>query len=107
MGATLGWQRGGGSLLITMASLAAGPRLQVCGLQQSRLAGPGVQAQWLWHLGLVAPRHMESSQTRDQTRVPGSDRCSLTHCANREVQQSLKRWRRKLNTWTPVPKIFP
>ena len=28
--------------------------------------------QWLWHTGLVAPRHVESSQTRDQTCVPAS-----------------------------------
>ena len=28
------------------------------------------QAQRLWHMGLVAPRHVGSSQTRDGTHVP-------------------------------------
>ena len=28
--------------------------------------------QWLWPTGLVAPGHVESSQTRDQTCVPAS-----------------------------------
>ena len=31
---------------------------------------PGMWAQPLWHLGLVALRHMESSWTRDRTHVP-------------------------------------
>ena len=30
-----------------------------------RLSGCRVQAQWSWHMGLAAPRHVESSQTRD------------------------------------------
>ena len=30
----------------------------------------GAQAQQLWHMGLVAPCHLGSSQTRDQTDVP-------------------------------------
>ena len=32
-----------------------------------QLPGSKVQAQWLWHTGLAAPQHAESSQTRDQT----------------------------------------
>ena len=28
------------------------------------------EAQQLWHTGLVAPWHVESSQTKDQTHVP-------------------------------------
>ena len=45
-------------LLIVVASLVAEHGLQ------------GVWAQYLWHTGLVALRHVESSWTRDQTRVP-------------------------------------
>ena len=35
--------------------------------------------------GLVAPWHVESSQTRDQTCVCCTDRQILIHCATREV----------------------
>ena len=38
--------------------------------QQLWLVGSRVQAQQLWCTDLVAPRHVESSQTRAQTRVP-------------------------------------
>ena len=36
------------------------------------MASPGVEhgLQWLWHMGLVASWHVESSQTRDWTCVP-------------------------------------
>ena len=36
-------------------------------------------------MGLVAPRHVGSSQTRAQTRVPCIGRWILNHCATREV----------------------
>ena len=45
-------------LLIVVASLVAEHGLQ------------GVWAQYLWHTGLVALQHVESSWARDQTRVP-------------------------------------
>ena len=38
--------------------------------QQLWLMGPRVQAQQLWRMGLVAPWHVGSSQTRAQTCVP-------------------------------------
>ena len=38
--------------------------------------------------GLVAPRHVESSRTRDQTRVPCIGRWILNHWTTREVPQS-------------------
>ena len=57
-------------LLIAVASLVAEQGLQARGLQQLWLAGSRAQAQQLWHMGLVAPRHVGSSQTRAQTRVP-------------------------------------
>ena len=36
-------------------------------------------------MGLVAPQHMGSSWTRDQTHVPCVGRQILNHCATREV----------------------
>ena len=36
-------------------------------------------------MGLVAPQHVGSSQTRDQTHVPCIDKQILNHCATREV----------------------
>ena len=38
--------------------------------QQLQLSGSRAWAQQLWHSGLVTPRHVGSSQTKDQTRVP-------------------------------------
>ena len=57
--------------------------LSCCGAQ-----APDAQAQQLWLTGLVAPRHMGSSQTRAQTRVPCVGRQILNHCATREALQS-------------------
>ena len=37
--------------------------------QKLQLLVSRAQAQWLWHTDLVAPRHVGSSQTRDQTHV--------------------------------------
>ena len=49
---------------------------------------PDVQAQQLWLAGLVAPRHVGSSQTRARTRAPCIGRRILNHCATREAPQS-------------------
>ena len=46
-----------------------------------------VQAQQLWPKGLVALRHVGSSQTRDQTCVPCIGRWILNHWMTREVLQ--------------------
>ena len=54
--------------------------LSCCGAQ-----APDVQAQQLWLTGLVAPRHVGSSQTRARTRVPCIGRQILNHCATREA----------------------
>ena len=63
-------------LLIAAVSLVAECGLQACWLQQLqhvaqslRLPGSGAQAQWLWHTGFVAPRHVGSSWTREGTCV--------------------------------------
>ena len=39
----------------------------------------------MWLTGLVAPRHVGSSQTRARTRVPCIGRQILNHCAIREA----------------------
>ena len=39
----------------------------------------------MWCMGLVAPQHVGSCQTRDQTRVPCIRRWILNHCATGEV----------------------
>ena len=49
------------------------------GLQTRRLSSCGSP-------GLVAPRHVGSSQTRARTRVPYTGRRILNHCATREAQ---------------------
>ena len=48
----------------------------------------GMRAQKLWRTGLVAPRHVESSWSRDWTHVPCIGRWILNHCATREVPHS-------------------
>ena len=54
--------------------------LSCCGAQ-----APDARAQQLWLTGLVAPRHVGSSQTRARTRVPCIGRQILNHCATREA----------------------
>ena len=58
--------------------------LSCCGAQT-----PDAQAQQLWLTGLVAPRHVGSSQTRARTRVPCISRQILNHCATREAPGKL------------------
>ena len=52
---------------------------RACRLQQLRLPGSRAQAQQLSHAGLVAPWHMGSSQSRDQTHVSCICRQILYH----------------------------
>ena len=54
------------------------------GLSCRRAQAPDAQAQQSWLTGLAAPRHVGSSQTRAQTRVPLTGRQTLNHCATRE-----------------------
>ena len=53
--------------------------------QQLWLTGSRAQAQQLQRTGLVAPWHVGSSRTRDQTCVPCIGRWILNHCATRDV----------------------
>ena len=55
--------------------------LSCCGAQ-----APDAPAQQLWLTGLVAPRHVGSSQTRARTHVPCIGRQILNHSATREAQ---------------------
>ena len=81
--------------LISVASLVAEYRLQAHRLQQLWHTGPAVwlagsraQAQQLQSTGLVALRHVGSSQTTARTRVPCIGRRILNHCTTREVPRS-------------------
>ena len=58
----------------TLASLVAEPTLEALGRQQ------------LWRTGLVAPWHVASSQTRDQTCVPCTGTQIFICCVTREVR---------------------
>ena len=46
----------------------------------------------MWLTGLVAPRHVGSSQTRARTRVPCIGRQILNHCATREAPATSFIW---------------
>ena len=72
-------------LLQSMGSRRVG--FSSCGTraQQLWLAGSRAQAQQLWRTGLVALRHVGSSRSRAQTRVPCIGRQILNHCATREA----------------------
>ena len=68
------------------ATLHCGARASHCrGLSCCGAQAPDAQAQQLWPTGLVAPRHVGSSQTRAPTRVPCVGRQILNHCATREA----------------------
>ena len=56
-----------------------------CGTQAQQLwlAGSRAQAQQ-WCMGLVAPQHVGSSQTRARTHVPCTGKRFLNHCVTRE-----------------------
>ena len=54
-------------------------------LSRCRAQAPDAQAQQLWLTGLVAPRHVGSSQTRARTHVPCTGRQIPNHCTTREA----------------------
>ena len=65
-----------------LSSCSAGFSLQWLLLLQS--TGSRAQAR-LWHMGLAAPWHVQSSRTSDQACVPCIGRRVLSHWAIREV----------------------
>ena len=84
--------------LLLLQKTGSSTGLSSCGswAQQLRLVGCRAWAQSLWCMGLVAPRHRKSSQTRDQTCVPCIGRQILILCATREV---LNYFLSTLNKW--------
>ena len=78
--------------VIVVASPVVEHKFYVHRLQQLWHVGSWLQlvccrvwAQRLWCAGLVALRHVASSQTRDRTYVPCIGRQILIHCTTREV----------------------
>ena len=70
------------------ASVVAACGLSRCGtraLESASFSNCSAWAQQLWCTALVAPQHVGSSWTRDQTRVPCIGRQILNHSATREV----------------------
>ena len=83
-------------LLWSTGSRSAG--FSSCGVwaQQFWLTGSRAQAQQLWRMGLVAPRHVRSSQTGAQICVRCIGRQVLNHCATKEAPTgSLKSFHHK------------
>ena len=59
---------------------SCGHKLWVHRLQELQHEGWG-----FWHAGFVAPRHVESSHTRDRTRIPCFGKWILYHWTSRKV----------------------
>ena len=77
----------GSVLLNVVASLVAEPRSQI--MHTSVVAAHGLQSMRLvgGHMGLVAPWHVKSSQTRDQTCTPCFGRQIFNHWVTRKVPE--------------------
>ena len=97
----LGWCAGFLWLWQVGATFCCGVQASHCGGFSCGAQAPGTWAsvlatrrlQYLWHMSLVAPWHVESSWTRDQTHVPCIDRHILNHWTTRKVQASVfKLW---------------
>ena len=74
-----GFSNQGAQALGTWASIVAARGLRSCSMR----------AQELWCMGLAAPRHVRSSETRDRTHVRQHCRQILIHCTAREVLNTL------------------
>ena len=72
-------------LLIALACLLWSTGSGVLGLQKLELPGSRAQAQQWWCTGLIVPRHVGSSQTRDQIRVSCIGRWTLYDWVTREA----------------------
>ena len=70
------------------ATLHCSTRASHCsGFSSCGAQAVGSRTQLWWRMGLAAPPHVESSQTRDQTRIPCIGRWILIHCTAGEVQR--------------------
>ena len=63
--------------------------LESTGFRSTGFCTRGTWARSLWHIGLGAPQHVESSWTKDRTPAPCIGRWILSHCTTREVRKSL------------------
>ena len=85
------WDLSGPGLQPVSLALAGGlfttepPGRPLLWLLSLRSLGSGMQAQWWWPTGLVAPWLVDSSQTRDQTHGPCIAKQILNHLTSREV----------------------
>ena len=75
----------GAQALGTWASVDAAQGLISCWFSSRRLMDSRTQTQWLWCTGFSCPRHVGSSQTRDQTSFPCIVRRILNHWTTREA----------------------
>ena len=74
----------------TGPTLHCGARASHCsGFSCCRIQALGRRLQQLWHTGLVAPQHVESSRTRDWTHVPCIGGQILIHCTTSEIHESV------------------
>ena len=51
----------------------------------------GARAQWLWFIGLVAPRHVESFLTRDQNLVHSIGKRVINPWTTKEIPETFKK----------------
>ena len=70
------------SFVLHFLLFSAGEHLSFPSCPSKRASCP-TQAQQLWRTGLVAPKHVEYSWTRDQARVPGTVRWIFHHWVTR------------------------
>ena len=75
----------GAQALGTWASVDAAQGLISCWFSSRRLMDSRTQTQWLWCTGFSCPRHVGSSQTRDQTSFPCIAKRILNHWTSREA----------------------
>ncbi|XP_054937018.1 zinc finger protein 333 isoform X3 [Physeter macrocephalus] len=73
------------NLLVSICIFFHSFTLSPCVSIKLRAQAPDAQAQRPWLTGTAAPRHVGSSRTGAQTRVPCIGRRTLNHCATREA----------------------
>ena len=79
--------------------------LQSMGCRLTGFSCCSTQAQKLWYMGLVVPRHVGSSWTMELTCVPCIGRQILNHCDTRGVPKSFS-WRGRRKKWANWVLVF-
>lgn len=72
-------------LVVSTGSRCTGSGAAARGLSSCGVHAPELRLLLSWHLGLVAPLPVDTSQTRDQTRILCFGRWILIHYTTREV----------------------